>query len=230
MTARRERERERDRGSKMWIQARSGRGGEGAATAIGAFEEESSAYMSGPGPERPGNNERLGRRGNFIARSAGRCVCDEAERQTRSKRGEPGGELGDSGARFIEFSKYPCTRRCRTRRLHFSTASIYLALPFSFFFSSSFFFLLSRALLSAPAESSGAPPPSPLPLRSDTLSRALPFRPVPVAGSVAANDSRFLNFAFHLQAGMLLRGFRIRKLSGNRNWKLPFKTANFIAA
>jgi len=133
--------------------------------------------MSGPGPERPGNNERLGRRGNFIARSAGRCVCDEAERQTRSKRGEPGGELGDSGARFIEFSKYPCTRRCRTRRLHFSTASIYLALPFSFFspppFSSSSlapYFPLRRK------------PPAPLPLppfRFDPTPFLAPSRSAP---------------------------------------------------
>lgn len=53
------------------------------------------------------------------------CVARPGDR-----RGKEGGvkESEGGGARFIEFSKYPCTRQCRTRRLHFSTVSIYLAL------------------------------------------------------------------------------------------------------
>lgn len=114
------------------------------------------------------------------------------------------------GARFIEFSKYPCTRRCRTRRLHFSTASIYLV----FFFHSNLTFRSGNFR-------------SPFRLDSTPLSRSsrFPYRRLPLvfrssAGSVPANDSRFLNFASGGK-GTFLRGSRIQKFS----WFSKLKTA-----
>lgn len=141
--------------------------------------------ISGPDPERPGNNERLGRRGNFIARSRGRSMCAARLREVGAARERAERRTGSGGARFIEFSKYPCTRRCRTRRLHFSTPSIYLAL-FFFFIRALLFVLAALALPLRPSISTPAPS-----LRS---SRRL-FLVSARAPILFGNDSRFLNFA-----------------------------------
>lgn len=70
----------------MWIQARSV-GREWRQKLLG----RKAWGISGPGPERLGNNERLGRRGNFIARSGDRCVW-RGQDIAREKEGG-GGEI-----------------------------------------------------------------------------------------------------------------------------------------
>lgn len=65
-------------------------------------------------PECPGNNERLGRRGNFIARSVD-VVWLRREREERAERSVRGRE--DEIYRIFEI---PVHSACRTRRLHFS--------------------------------------------------------------------------------------------------------------
>ena len=76
-------------------------------------------------PECPGNNERLGRRGNFIARSLD-VVWVKRERERER---EGGGGEEDEIYRIFEI---PVHSACRTRRLHFSrkpspSLSIYLS-------------------------------------------------------------------------------------------------------
>lgn len=65
-----------------------------AGMAIEAFGK--TWGISGLGPERLGNNERLGRRGNFIARSGDRCVRRGWEIEEEEEGGEKeGGRVGD---------------------------------------------------------------------------------------------------------------------------------------
>lgn len=54
-----------------------------AGVAIEAFGK--AWGISGPGPERLGNNERLGRRGNFIARPGDRCAWRDREIEEEKK-------------------------------------------------------------------------------------------------------------------------------------------------
>lgn len=136
-------------------------------------------------PERPGNNERSGRRGNFIARR--RSMCAAWVRSVGGRR-EVGGkrawreEEGASRARFIEFSKYPCTRRVEP------DASISLQ-PLSI---SLFFFSLShltfRSRLHPPFAAVVPSPFFPLPhsLRFDT-----PFSRFPAVSLSFPLERRF---------------------------------------
>jgi len=62
--------------------------------AIEAFREEESLEYIGPDPERLGNNERLGRRENFIAR-ADRCVWRDWEIEGKKEGDEKEGGEGE---------------------------------------------------------------------------------------------------------------------------------------
>lgn len=119
--------------------------GAGIARRRAFLGEENLKYIGCP--ERPGNNERLGRRGNFIALERSMCVCGKPERcRSQAREGERGGKgCGGEIYRIFEILVHSA---CRTRRLHFSTASIYLIL----FFRSHFTLSVQR------------PPPSLFPL------------------------------------------------------------------
>lgn len=187
--------------------------GAGIARRRAFLGEENLKYIGCP--ERPGNNERLGRRGNFIALERSMCVCAASLRgRSQAREGERGGKgCGGEIYRIFEILVHSA---CRTRRLHFSTASIYLIL----FFRSHFTLSVQR------------PPPSLFPLallyllfsllllssildtpftRFPVTSLPLPRRLVPLSFPLerwfgSANDSRFLNSVATCRHKMSFRG------------------------
>lgn len=119
-------------------------------------------------------------------------MCGEAERSESRARGRARRVGRGSGGEIYRIFEIPVHSACRTRRLHFSTASIYLSL-----FS-------ARTLLSAPTNTLALFPPLPFILDLTPLSRAFPLHPPSSRLSPSfsfqrrfgsANDSRFLNFA-----------------------------------
>ena len=117
-----------------------------------------------------------------------------------------GGEM-----KFIEFSKYPCTRQCLTRRLHFSTVSIYLAL----FFIRTYFLVLAT---------------TPASLLNSTLF------PAYVAVSLFLLERRFYSviisdFSISQVPRRYFSKMRVQKIFGIRQFsrlKIIFKMTSFI--